>query len=175
MSADRIRAAEGELIPPDQPLRRRSAQGALTDENLDRLAAVLDDIFQIPGTNIRFGIDAIIGLIPGLGDMVSSLASFVIIFAAWQRGLPKVTIARMFANVALDSVAGAVPFLGDVADVVWKANRKNYQLLQRDAALGHRRQTWRDWLFLALILAAVLALAALPWIALFFIVRALWR
>ena len=75
---------EPEILPP----RRVPARG-LSDEQLDHLAGVLDDIFHIPGTKIRFGLDPIVGLVPGLGDIISGLLSFLIVFAAWQRGLPR--------------------------------------------------------------------------------------
>jgi hypothetical protein len=97
------------------------------------------------------------------------MASFLIIFAAWQRGLPRVTMARMVANVALDSLVGSMPLIGDVFDAAWKSNRKNMDLLQRDAGLGSRRQAWHDWLFLiglALIIAliVVIPIAVLWWL-----------
>jgi len=170
--------AEPEIIPPSSSPPgangrvRRAGTDTLTDENLEHLAGLLDDAFHIPGTKLRFGLDAIIGLIPGVGDMLSSVASFIIIFAAWQRGLPQVTIARMVANVAVDTIVGAMPLVGDLFDLAWKANRMNMRLLQRDAERRHR-QTWSDWLFLALIGLVLLSLALLPFIVLFWIVRLL--
>ncbi|MDP9268221.1 MAG: DUF4112 domain-containing protein [Acidobacteriota bacterium] len=166
---------EPEILPPSSPPGgrvRRAGSDTLTDENLEHLAALLDDAFRIPGTNLRFGLDAIIGLIPAVGDMLSSLASFIIIFAAWQRGLPQVTLARMVANVAVDTIVGAMPLVGDLFDLAWKANRMNMRLLQRDAEIRHR-QTWRDWLFLLLIGLVLLGLALLPFVVLFWIVRLL--
>lgn len=169
-------AGEPEIIPPGQPLRRERPGGAtLTDANLDQLAHVLDDIFRLPGTRIRFGLDAIVGLVPAVGDMLSSIAGFVIIFAAWQRRLPRVTVARMVANTALDTAMGSIPFLGDLLDVAWKANRRNYELLHRSSADYGRAQTWRDWLFFVLLLVAVAALVALPFAVLVWIVTTLRR
>jgi hypothetical protein len=160
---------EPEVLPPSGRIRPGAAGGStLTDENLEHLAGLLDDVFRIPGTRLRFGLDAIVGLIPGVGDMLSSMASFVIIFAAWKRGLPNVTIARMVANVALDTVVGAMPFVGDLFDVVWKANRMNMRLLQRDSQVRHR-QTWRDWLVLAGVTLVLLGLALLPFVVLYWI------
>lgn len=123
---------EPEVIPP------RSARGAdlFSDERLDMLSHVLDDFLVIPGTRIRFGLDAVIGLIPGIGDVLGAMASWIIILAAWLRGVPRVTLLRMLANVAVETVIGAVPVVGDAFDVAWKANRKNYALLQR--SLGER-------------------------------------
>jgi hypothetical protein len=167
-----------EIIPPGAtPPRRRPAdtRGGMTNENLDRLAHVLDEVFHIPGTKIRFGLDSLIGLIPGLGDAASGLASCVIIAAAWQRGLPRVTIGRMLANVALDSMLGAIPIIGDLFDVAWKANRKNVNLLNRSQGFPSREQTLGDWFFLIVVLAATLAIAALPFVLLFFLVRSIGR
>src|SRR6202022_49171 len=81
--------------------QHRLFQRVATDEHLDTIASVLDDIFRIPGTHIRFGLDAIIGWIPGIGDAAAGIASFLIIFAAWRRGTPGVTLTRMVANVVL--------------------------------------------------------------------------
>jgi hypothetical protein len=151
-------ATDPEIIPP-----RGSAQsGRVNDRSLETLASLLDDVFRIPGTNLRFGFDPIIGLIPGFGDLVSGLASFMIIFAAWQRGLPRVTVARMVANVALDSLLGSMPLVGDVFDAAWKSNRKNLDLLQRDAGLGSRRKAWHDWAFLVGIAFVIALLITIP-------------
>ena len=162
---------EPEIIPPRQS--PSSATRGLTNENLDQLARVLDDIFQIPGTSIRFGLDAVIGLIPGVGDLVTGIASFLIIFSAWERGLPRVTLARMVANVAIDTLVGSMPVLGDVFDAAWKANRKNYNLLVRAEQLPSRRATANDWLFLAVLLLAIAALVALPIVIIILVFRLL--
>lgn len=102
-----------------------------SDRNLDLLSHLLDDFLRIPGTQIRFGLDGIIGLIPGIGDIIGAMASWIIILAAWLRGVPKVTLARMLANVAIETVIGTVPILGDAFDIAWKANRRNFALLER--------------------------------------------
>lgn len=167
-----------EIIPPGRPPARRPSTGlqdGMTDANLDRLAQVLDDVFHIPGTGIRFGLDPLLGLIPGLGDAASGLASCIIIAAAWKRGLPRVTIGRMLANVALDSMLGAIPIIGDLFDIAWKANRKNVSLLQRSQGYPTVKQTAGDWLFLILVLAATLAIAALPFVLLVLLVRSIGR
>jgi len=97
---------------------------------LDGLATLLDTAFVIPGTNIRFGIDAMMGLVPGIGDAITTAMSLYIVHEARQLGAPRHLIARMLANVALDGVVGAVPFLGDAFDVMWRANRRNMALLR---------------------------------------------
>jgi hypothetical protein len=97
---------------------------------LDRLSQLLDTAVAIPGTNIRFGADALIGLVPGIGDVVTTLMSAWIVYEAHQLGAPRHVLARMIGNVALDSIIGAVPIAGDAFDVMWRANRRNYRLLR---------------------------------------------
>jgi hypothetical protein len=106
---------------------------------LDVLASLLDTAFIVPGTNIRFGVDALIGLVPGIGDVVTTLMSLYIVQEARALGAPRHLIARMLVNVALDGVVGAVPLLGDAFDVMWRANRRNMALLQRHLAGEARR------------------------------------
>lgn len=143
------------------------------DPTLKSLEILLDEAFRVPGTEIRFGIDGLIGLVPGLGDVLAGLLSLVIPIAAWTRGVPYVTLARMAANLCIGVLVGSVPLFGDVFDVVWKANRRNYRLLSRH--IGEpRRHTWKDWAFLltlalgiALVFAVPVALVAwlLIWLA----------
>jgi hypothetical protein len=137
------------------------ARDVFADENLDLLAHVLDDCFRLPGTSIRFGIDGLIGLVPVLGDVLAGLASTLIVIAAWFRGVPAVTLARMTVNIGIGVVVGMVPLLGDAFDIFWKANRRNYALLTRHLRQPNRH-TWRDWAFLLLLGAALFAILAAP-------------
>ena len=131
------------------------------DSTLHRLEILLDEAFRIPGTGIRFGLDGIIGLIPGLGDVVAGLLSLIIPLAAWIRGVPYVTLARMAANLAIGVLVGSIPIFGDVFDIAWKANRRNYRLLTRH--LGEpRSHTWRDWAFLGILASAIALIFAIP-------------
>lgn len=98
-------------------------------KRVDRLAYWLDDRFRIPGTKRRIGLDGLVGLIPGIGDAVTTTVSAYIIWEAWQLGVPVHLIMRMIWNLLVDSIIGAIPLLGDVFDVAWKANRKNLRLL----------------------------------------------
>jgi hypothetical protein len=106
---------------------------------LDALASLLDTAFLVPGTNIRFGLDGLIGLVPGIGDAITTLMSLYIVQEARALGAPRHLIARMLVNVALDGVVGAVPLLGDAFDVMWRANRRNMALLQKHLAGEARR------------------------------------
>ena len=148
---------EPEVIPPHAPIR-----GPLTDEKLDRLASWLDDGLRVPGTQIHFGLDPLIGLIPGLGDALGAIASAVFIFAGWQRGLPKVTLLRMVVNILIDSLGGTLPLVGDLFDFYWKSNRMNYKLLRRHSLAPHAKHTHRDWLFLWAIALGILGVIVLP-------------
>ena len=108
---------------------------------LDALANLLDTAFILPGTNVRFGLDALIGLVPGIGDAITTLISLYIVHEARQLGAPSHVIIRMLANIALDGFVGAVPLVGDAFDVMWRSNRRNVQLLREWLARedGYRR------------------------------------
>jgi hypothetical protein len=101
-----------------------------TVERLDRLSKFLDTALVIPGTGVRFGADAVIGLVPGVGDAITTAMSCWIIYEAHRLGVPRWLIWRMAGNVALDSIVGAVPIVGDLFDVVWRSNRRNMRLLR---------------------------------------------
>lgn len=94
------------------------------------LARVLDEAIRIPGTNIRIGLDALLGLLPGGGDVAGGVFSGLIILQAARAGAPTPVLGRMLANVAIDVVVGAIPLLGDVFDVAWRANTRNVRLLE---------------------------------------------
>ncbi len=108
-------------------------------EQLRRIAELLDGQFRIPGTDIEFGLDAIIGLVPGIGDLISGGISMWLIREARRLGAPPWLIARMVWNVAVDVSVGAVPVLGDMLDVAWKANRMNIELLSKHFKTSSRR------------------------------------
>ncbi len=97
---------------------------------LDWLATLLDTVLVIPGTNVRFGLDALIGLFPGIGDAITTVLSLFIVHEAHQLGAPGHLIARMLGNVAIDGMVGAIPVVGDAFDVVWRANVRNMRLLR---------------------------------------------
>lgn len=131
------------------------------DRTLERLEFLLDEAVRIPGTGVRIGLDGIIGLVPGLGDVMAGLLSLVIPLAAWIRGVPYVTLVRMAVNLGIGVLAGTIPILGDVFEIAWKQNRRNYRLLTLHLD-EPRRHTWRDWAFLAGLATALAAVFALP-------------
>lgn len=99
-------------------------------ERLDRLATLLDVAFVLPGTNIRFGADALIGLVPGVGDSVTTALAAWIVYEAHKLGVPRRVLIRMAGNVAIDGLIGAVPVFGDLFDVAFRANRRNVRILR---------------------------------------------
>ncbi|RPJ77263.1 MAG: DUF4112 domain-containing protein [Acidobacteria bacterium] len=134
-------------------------------EALQRWAGILDSAFRIPGTQIRFGLDALIGLVPGAGDAVAGLFSVAIVLQAARMHLPRIVIARMVLNSLLDLFVGAIPLVGDLFDVAWKANLRNVTLLDRHVREGRRTASGADYLFVTLVVVVLLAAAALPLLA----------
>ena len=103
-------------------------------ERLRRLARTLDSSFQLPGTRFRFGLDSLIGLVPGVGDGASFAVSLYFIGTAHRLGVRKRTLVRMLWNLGVDFVVGAIPLIGDLFDFGWKANLRNMELIERDLA-----------------------------------------
>ncbi len=128
------------------------------EKSLDDLAFYLDDLFRIPGVGWRFGLDAVIGLVPNVGDTLTSFASFYILLAGVRYGVPKITLLRMAFNIGLDYLVGSIPFVGDAFDFVWKANKQNMNLIRTRAA-GHGKGKTSDYVFvfgLIILLVGVL-------------------
>jgi hypothetical protein len=114
-------------------MKTNSADARRAPADLEALAWLMDNSIPIPGTGRRIGLDAIIGFVPGLGDMVSSGASLFVILRAAGYGVPRVTVVRMLINLGLDLVIGAIPVLGDAFDLWFKANERNVALFRRHA------------------------------------------
>ena len=137
------------------------------EENLESLSLYLDDWIKIPVVGWRFGLDAIIGLVPYVGDTLTSLTSFYILLAGVRYGVPKITLLRMAFNIGLDYVVGAIPFVGDAFDFVWKANRQNTNLI-RERATGKNKGTTSDYIFvLAIILLLIVILIGSIFVSLY--------
>ena len=132
-------------------------------EALRNVAQMLDSAFVVPGTSYRFGLDPILGLVPGLGDLVSPLFTIGILWQARELALPRIVQLRMIFNVAIDSLVGAVPLLGDLFDFAWKANKMNLALLERHAQ-EERPASAGDWLFVILMVALVVLVAVIPFV-----------
>lgn len=125
------------------------------EEGLDNLAHYLDGLFRVPGTGWRFGLDALIGLIPNVGDTLTSFASFYILLAGVRYGVPKITLLRMAFNIGLDYAVGTIPVVGDAFDFVWKANKQNMDLIRQRAA-GHGQGKTSDYVFVFAIIGVLM-------------------
>lgn len=137
---------------------------------LRRWAVLLDSLFRVPGTSIRFGLDPIVGLIPGLGDLASPLYTALILVEGYRRRVPGVVQGRMVLNAAIDMAMGLVPLLGDVGDVAWKANLRNMALLERHARPGVA-PTRSDYVFVVLCLAVLAGIAVIPLLLVIWLLR----
>ncbi len=122
----------------------------------------MDDLFRVPVLGWRFGLDALIGLIPGFGDTATSLVSFYILAAAVRYRVPKITLLRMGLNIGLDYIVGSLPFVGDFLDAWWKSNHRNLDLLKKRATVTAeeaRAGRASDWLFVGGIIVGLIGLA----------------
>jgi hypothetical protein len=145
----------GDAIGP----RGRSVQ---VEQSLERLGWLMDDLFRIPGVGWRVGLDALVGLIPGVGDTATTLASLYILTSAVRYRVPKITLLRMGLNLGIDYAVGALPLVGDLFDAWWKSNQKNIDLLRKRATVSAseaREGEVSDWLFVGLIILLLVGLA----------------
>ena len=130
-------------------------------ERLRRLVVLFDSAFRIPGTRITFGLDPILGLLPGLGDMASPVLALLLIWQGARLRVPNVVLARMVLNAVIDAGVGVIPVLGDIFDFGWKSNDWNLALLERHARPGTQPSA-ADWLFVSICALVLLGLALLP-------------
>ncbi|MEO1262224.1 MAG: DUF4112 domain-containing protein [Bacteroidota bacterium] len=141
-------------------------------KHLDRASDLLDSRFRIPGTDIRFGVDFLIGLVPYAGDLISFGFSGLLVIAMARHGASGMVILKMLWNVLLDTVVGSIPIIGDLFDLQYKANRRNYILLSEHYGEGeHQGSAWPA--VLAVVGALLLLLAGLIWL-MFWMVGSLW-
>lgn len=124
----------GSLLAADRAVPLSQAERERVLAELDALARWLDARWRIPGTRIRFGLDAVLGLVPGVGDLAAAGPALYLVWRARELGAPRRLLVRMIANVGLDSVAGSVPLLGNVVDLFFKASRRNHALLRDHVA-----------------------------------------
>jgi hypothetical protein len=162
-----VREVEFEVLGKDAP-----KGGPNDDPFIALIARLMDNAFVIPGTNIRFGLDPLIGLIPALGATATSLISIAMIGLSARRGVPKVVLARMAANVLINAAIDSVPVLGDIGSIFYRSNARNYELLRKHAGTV-RASTTSDWIFLLALLLGVLAVTGLMLVGTIVVLRAL--
>ena len=157
-----MRAHESEEIELAGDGINQKARAVKVEPSLERLGWLLDDLFRIPGLGWRVGLDALVGLIPGVGDTATTLASLYILTSAVRYRVPKVTLLRMGLNLGIDYAIGSLPLVGDLFDAWWKSNQMNIDLLRQRATVsaGEAREgKISDWLFVGLIILLLVGLA----------------
>ena len=143
-----------------RPLSAGQEQRLKALRNISRL---LDSAFVVPGTEYRIGLDPILGLVPGLGDLTSPLFAIALLWQSRDLGIPRVVQLRMIFHVAIDALVGLLPVAGDFFDFAWKANDRNIVLLERHA-YEYRRPSPTDWLFVSGMILLLLVIAAVPFL-----------
>ena len=138
------------------------------------LADWLDQRFTIPGTSIRIGLDPILGLIPGIGDMIANLAGSAIILIAAQYRLPKIVLLRMGLNVALNAMIGAIPVFGDIFSIWFRSNVKNAQLLDRYVGTEDRVSNFSNWIFVIAVIGGIILLLIAILVVTVWVLKRLW-
>lgn len=141
----------------------------------DLIARILDTSFQIPGTGIRFGLDPLLGLLPGAGDAVASLIGSTILILAAKLQVPRIVLVRMSSNMAINAIVGAVPLVGDAFSVWFRSNTRNAELLRRHAAAERRPSTLQDWLFVLSLGTATLLVIIGAIVLVLWGISALWK
>jgi hypothetical protein len=170
MPAIREVEADVEVLPPES---RRSTK--LSDDPFIALMArLMDEFFVIPGTKIRFGLDPLIGLLPGVGGVASAFVSLFLIGLSSRQRVPKIVLARMALNVLLNTALEAVPVLGDAASIFFRSNARNYELLRRHAGTA-RPASRGDWIFVFGLIGAVGLVVVIFFVGLLFLASRIWQ
>jgi hypothetical protein len=155
---------------PSRPLTAGQVQRL---KALKQVARLLDSAFVLPGTDLRFGLDPLLGLVPGLGDLASPLFAIALLWQGRDLGIPRVVQLRMIFNVAIDALVGLLPIAGDAFDFAWKANDRNLALLER-YAYEYRRPSPGDWLFVIGLIALLVMIAAIPFLLAGWLISLAW-
>jgi len=153
---------------------RAASRASPAHRDVHRVAAWLDEAFTIPGTRFRIGWDGLVGFIPGAGDLLTTLPALWIVMRALNLGVSNVVAARMVLNILIDNVIGAIPLIGDLFDIAWKANRRNVALLeryQRDPTGTRRRSTLSMTGAAIVLLLVAAALIVIPILVLVWLIR----
>lgn len=139
------------------------------------LAQVLDRSIRLPGTDLRIGLDPLIGLIPGFGDAVASLAGSMILFLAAQLQVPKIVLVRMSVNIALNGVIGSIPLFGDLFSLWFRSNVRNVALLERHMVATGRASTFWDWAFVVGLGAIIVGFIVGAMVGVIWFARTVWH
>ena len=164
---------EWEVLPPED--RSGSGRRSASLEPLFRwLALIMDNFLRVPGTKLRFGLDPIIGLLPGIGDVTSAIISAVAFVHAARCGVPKILLARLAMNILINELVGIIPGLGDAFSFWFKSNVRNYELLRRYSAAPARSRR-SDWIFVIAVLGLLFVIVCAGLIVTVLVLEAIGR
>jgi hypothetical protein len=160
---------EWEVLPPEDQERNASL-----DALFRWLAVVMDNFLRFPGTKLRFGVDPIIGLFPGIGDAASAIISTLALVYAARYRLPKILLVRMALNILINELVGIIPVLGDAFSFWFKSNVRNYELVRRYAAAPERARK-ADWIFVFAVVAMLFLIVCIGLIVSLLVLQAIWQ
>lgn len=164
-----VEEPEFEVLPPEK------SGGKQAVEPLFRwIALLMDDLIRVPGTKFRFGIDPLIGLIPGLGDTGSAMVSALALIQAARHGMPKIVLGRMATNILLNELIGIVPIVGDAFSFWFKSNARNHELIKQHIC-GVRKAGRGDWIFVIGVLVLLVVIVAAGIVVSLFVLQQLFR
>ena len=157
------------ILPREEKERRASLEPLFK-----WLALIMDEFLRLPGTKFRFGLDPLIGLLPGLGDTASAIVSALALVQAARRGVPRILLARMAMNILINELVGIIPGLGDAFSFWFKSNVRNYELVRRFTAAPEQSRRG-DWIFLIAVLGLLFVIVCAGLIASFLMLQAIGR
>jgi hypothetical protein len=165
----KAKVLEWEVLPPEEERKRSQL-----DPLFRWIALIMDELLRFPGTKFRFGLDPILGLIPGIGDTASAFISAVALLQAVRCGLPKIVLARMALNILVNELVGIIPGIGDAFSFWFKSNARNYRIL-REHAGAPRKSRRSDWIFVIAVLLLLFVIVCAGIAVSFFILHELFR
>jgi hypothetical protein len=165
----KILEVDWEVLPPEEKRKRQGLEPLFK-----WLALIMDEVIRVPGTKFRFGLDPLLGLIPGIGDTSSALVSAFALIQAVRAGVPKILLARMALNILVNEIVGIVPVIGDAFSFWFKSNARNYALLQRHLG-SSRRARKSDWIFVGVVLVILAGVVAIGIVVSLLVLRELFR
>jgi len=164
-----LQEVDWEVLPPEEKKKRQSLEPLFK-----WFALIMDEIIRVPGTNFRFGLDPLLGLIPGIGDTSSALVSAVALIQALRLGVPKILLARMALNIFVNEIVGIIPVVGDAFSFWFKSNSRNLEIL-KSHRLGTAPPSATDWLFVIGVLVGLLVIVCVGIAVSFLVLGALAR
>ena len=165
----RAKEVEWEVLPPEEKRRRTQL-----DPLFRWLALIMDEFLRLPGTRFRFGLDPLLGLVPGIGDTASAVVSAFALLQAARCGMPKIVLARMALNILVNELVGIIPGVGDAFSFWFKSNARNYRILQEHTT-GRGKARPSDWVFVIAVLFLLFLIVCAGIAVSIFVLRELFK